>query len=65
MNKHSNMVVKGAVPNVGKKAQSPTEKRGDGKLSNMPDKKKHMQGKGNMKVKAKRYDTPNRFAFED
>lgn len=65
MNKSSNMVVKGAVPNVGKKAQSPTEKRGDGKLSNMPDKKKQMQGKGNMKVKAKRYDTPNRFAFED
>ena len=65
MNKPSNMTVKGAVPNVGKKAQSPTEKRGDGKLSNMPDKKKQMQGKGNMKVKAKRYDTPNRFAFED
>lgn len=65
MNKSSNMVVKGAVPNVGKKAQAPAEKRGDGTLSNMPDKKKQMQGKGNMKVKAKRYDTPNRFAFED
>lgn len=67
MNKPSNMVVKGAVPGVGKKVTTSSGKKVDGKLSSFSDAgSKKMQGKGNMKVSdARRQNTPGKFAFED
>ena len=63
--KKSNMVVKGAVPNTGKKATVPTNGKRDGKLSKFSDAGgKKMQGKGNMKV-AGRASNAGKFAFED
>lgn len=67
MNKPGNMVVKGAVPNAGKKVTTSSGKKVDGKLSGFSDAgSKKMQGKGNMKVSdARRQNTPGKFAFED
>ncbi len=67
MNKPGNMVVKGAVPNAGKKVTTSSGKKVDGKLSSFSDAgSKKMQGKGNMKVSdARRQNTSGKFAFED
>lgn len=62
MDKSSNMVVKGAVPGVGGKAQTPAGQKNDGKLSAFGKKHASLQSKGGMKVPGRA--SRQGFAFE-